>query len=139
MTTKRSPGARVQSVEAARREEVARKGVTFWVTRDMWCGRVADRVRVWLREPRLTSYWFESMLDDRPKMAGRCVTWSAAFELGEGGASALYCEWPLEACRRIVGTVPDDERQAIRKEGHAGLAIGPLPVGDARPAIAAGT
>lgn len=118
---KRPPAARIQSVEAARRAAAAHGAVTFWVTRDMWCGKVSDRARVWLREPKFTSYRFESVMSGT---RGRCVTWSAAFEGGED--SALYCEWTLEICAKVVGTIPDDERQAVRKEGPAGLAVGPI-------------
>lgn len=87
--------------------------LTHWVTRNSVGGVPSNLVRVWLREPK------RSVFKPYPErhLPGS-VSWHAS---REDGASALYAEWPLEACKQNLGTVPDDDRMCLRKEGAAGV------------------
>lgn len=83
-----------------------RAWVTYWCTRDSRNSIVSDIVRIWLRAPERIR-----ILDD--------VHWAAFRE--DGTASALYGEWTLAQCERELRTVPDDDRQCVRRDGWFGV------------------
>lgn len=97
---------RIRRVADSRAQAKPARWLTFWVTRDRVCGQLAEIVRVWLREPRMVR------CDDGD------VFWYAALENGE---SAIYADWTLDVCRHELHTLPDDERQVLRKNGNAGV------------------
>lgn len=96
VSEKRDRSQRIKSV-AANRE---RSYYTFWTSRDRIAGALADITRVWLRAPIMIrasdgdAYWVASHDD---------------------GTSAHFADWTLETCRRQIGTIPDDERQVLKK------------------------
>lgn len=107
--------------DAAGATALRRGYLTYWVTRDSVGGVALDKVRVWIREPRRAQFkpWPERAL------AGS-VRWYASLEdVGDGSPigsrSALYAEWSLDECRLNTGTIPDDDRQCLRKEGVSGV------------------
>lgn len=103
--------------EAAGVTPMRRGYLTYWCTRDSVGGVVSDKVRVWLRQPK--RFEFQSVIGGPATVRWYASREDASALLGE--VSALYGEWELEHCRLTLGTIPDDDRMCIRREGHGGI------------------
>lgn len=80
---------------------LSRRSTTFWMT----LARTGLDVELWLTRP------------DRLDFGGGWVSWSG--EMPEGGSS-FAARWPIGRAVATFGTVPDDDRQAIRFDSKYG-------------------